>query len=394
MLPQPNPVEQLFRALDDVPPEEILPVVRRALQETIGASDVVLLLADYAEATLERFEPERTRDVDRDDRSSLPVESTAHGACYQRQEVLVEHDGDRWSILAPVTVRSERFGVLEVDVAAEPAERAKEISREVASALGYVVAAAQRYTDVFERVRRRRNLALAAEMQWELLPVLGYASSTFSLAGSLEPAYDVGGDTFDYAVDGDQLTLSISDAMGHGLRSALCATLVVTAMRNARRAGESIVEQVQVANQVLCEQFRDDAYVTALVIEIDLATGRGTAVNAGHPPPWLQGASAAGPLVFDPDRPLGLFADTRYRHQPVQLERGDRLVLLTDGIVEAGPNRDDTLGYARFGELVAAHRGARPHELVRRIIRAVCVHRGAELLDDATLLCLDWQGDG
>lgn len=387
-------VEGLYRSLDAVPPDAIVPVIRTALIETIKATEVALLLADYADLSLEPF--------DHADQGghvggcSQPIDSTLPGACYRRQEVIVEHvDGEEaWRIWAPVTVRSERFGVLDIEMPAAPGPRDRAVAAQIASALGYVLANARRYTDVFERVRRRRRLALAAEMQWELLPVLGYDAAEFRLAGSLEPAYEVGGDNFDYAVDGHRLIVSISDAMGHGLRAALIGTLVVTAMRNSRRGGHGIVEQVQTANDVLCDQFGGESYVTTLVMEIDTLTGHGTAVNAGHPAAWRQGPDAGEQVVLLPDPPLGMFPDTSYSAQAVELERGDRLVLLTDGILDAGPSRGDPLGIERFAALVSDHRRSPPNEFVREVTRAALAHRSGDLLDDATLLCLDWLGPG
>ena len=393
MAPRRHLVDELYRSLDKVAPHEMMPVIQAALGDTIGAVDVSLLLADYSELTLERFDLEWA--AAHAEGRSLSIESTVPGRSYRKQEIVIEPVGAepaRWTVCAPVSVRSERFGVLEVELADPPSDDAEEVTAQVASALAYVVASARRYTDVFERVRRRRTLALAAEIQWELLPVLGYDADEFQLAGSLEPAYEIGGDNFDYAIDGDRLTLSISDAMGHGLRAALCATLAVTAMRNSRRAGHGVVEQAGVANHALCEQFQGDMFVTTLAMEIDVRSGRGTAVNAGHPEAWRHGASEVGPLVLAPDRPLGMFAETTYRPQPVQLYAGDRLVLLTDGILEAGRNREDTLGLDRFTSLVAEHRHEPAREFVRHVTTTVLGHGADNLRDDATLLCLDWVG--
>ena len=390
---QGNLVDQLYRSLDEVSPDQIMPVIREALRKTIHASDVSLLLADYGEVSLERFDHGR-RGAPSEARS-LSIESTVPGECYRCQKILHEpakETATQSSICVPVTVRSERFGVLEVELPASPPSDFEEIVAQVAGALGYVIASARRYTDVFERARRRHTLALAAEIQWELLPVLGYDAAEFRIAGSLEPAYDIGGDNFDYAVDGDRLFVSISDAMGHGLRAALCATLAVTAMRNCRRAGDGILEQANAANRVLCEQFESEMFVTTLALEIEIASGRGIAVNAGHPAAWRHGSSV-GPVVLHPDPPLGMFPDSIYHPQPVHLDPGDRLVLLTDGILEAGPSRDETLGIDRLAALVAEHREVPPREFVRQVTRVVLAHRGDdELLDDATLLCLDWQG--
>ena len=387
-----NLVDELYRALDQVPPDGMLPVIRVALRDAIEATRVTLLLADYAEVTLERFDLDAAAAPS--EGRSRSIDSTVPGACYRDQKIVTDPDADeaRWTVCAPVSVRSERFGVLEVELPTRPSSDAEEAVTQVACALAYVIASARRYTDVFERVRRRRTLALAAEMQWELLPVLGYDAPEFRLAGSLEPAYEIGGDNFDYAIDGDLLTVSISDAMGHGLRAALCATLAVTAMRNGRRAGHGVVEQAGVANHALLEQFGGDMFVTILAMEIDVRTGRGTAVNAGHPPAWRHGKTSIGSMELNPDPPLGMFPESTYRPQPVQLSPGDRLVLLTDGITEAGPDRDDTLGLDRFTALVAEHREAPPREFVRHVTQAVLAHGVDHLRDDATLLCLDWMG--
>ena len=390
MVPRVNVVDELYRALDSAPPHAVMPIVAAALQETIAATDVTLLLADYAEVTLERFESDRPRTPSGG--MSVPIETAPPGGCYRRQEVTVDAADTGWSVCAPVTVRSERFGVLMLDVSEEPNAQVKAVTDQVACALAYVLASAKRYTDVFERVRRRRNLALAAEMQWELLPVLGYAAAEFSLAGAVEPAYDVGGDNFDYAVDGNELTLSITDAMGHGLRAALVSTLVVTAMRNCRRAGQGIVEQVGVANQVLGDQFGGEVFATSLIMAFDLSTGQGIAVNAGHPPSLLHRNNAIEPITLVPDLPLGLFAETSYRPQPMSLAPGDRLVLLTDGVVDAGATGPGALGVTRLASLIEHHRALPAGEFVRRVTRSILDHRKGELLDDATLLCLDWWG--
>src|SRR4029078_12192725 len=95
----------------------------------------------------------------------------------------------------------------------------------------------------FETLRRRRDLGLAAEIQWELLPVQAYELPRFSIAGALQPAYDIGGDIFDYAVSAQLLTVSITDAVGHGLRAAMLSSLTVSAMRNTRRGGATILHQ-------------------------------------------------------------------------------------------------------------------------------------------------------
>jgi len=98
----------------------------------------------------------------------------------------------------------------------------------------YLLPAAHSDTDIVERARRERPLELPAEMQWSMLPIGAYSCDQFSLVGQLDPAYDVGGDLFDYAAGTDELFVSVIDAMGHWPRASLLGTLAATTLRNAR----------------------------------------------------------------------------------------------------------------------------------------------------------------
>jgi serine phosphatase RsbU (regulator of sigma subunit) len=91
-------------------------------------------------------------------------------------------------------------------------------------------------------LRRRRPMNLAAEMHWDILPATCYTGPTVAIGGALEPAYEIGGDAFDYSVNGRLLDFTILDAMGHGLQAALLSTQAVGAYRYARRRHESLVE--------------------------------------------------------------------------------------------------------------------------------------------------------
>ena len=97
--------------------------------------------------------------------------------------------------------------------------------RRLASIVGHLLALRTRYGDSIVIATRTAEIGLAAEIQWGLLPPLTFASSQVSIAGLLEPAYDVAGDSVDYAVDPDLVRVAIFDGMGHGLRSAQLASL-------------------------------------------------------------------------------------------------------------------------------------------------------------------------
>jgi serine phosphatase RsbU (regulator of sigma subunit) len=320
----------------------------------------------------------------------LDVDDSTAGQAYRQQRAVSLAAPESTVTFLPVSMRTERLGVLAVVNRAEPEGDLLDVLSDVAQVLAYVLTGARRYTDEFETLRRRRDLGLAAEIQWELLPVLAYELPRFSIAGALEPAYDIGGDTFDYAVSAQLLTVSITDAVGHGLRAAMLSSLTVSAMRNARRGGSTILDQARIANRHLCEQFAYAEFVTGLILQLEVATGHGSIINAGHPPPLLlrDGAVRVVPLL--PDPPLGLSPETEYRMQAIELLPGDRLLLLTDGVDEAHDVAGPQFGLDRVADMLRSHAELPPVEFVRRLTRAVTDFRAGPLADDATAVCLDW----
>jgi serine phosphatase RsbU (regulator of sigma subunit) len=208
----------------------------------------------------------------------------------------------------------------------------------------------------------------------------------FTLAAWLEPAGEIAGDTFDFAMERDTLHLSMTDAMGHSIDAAVLATVLVAGLRNARRAGVGLAEQAHRANTALVEYLHRAGFVTGQVARIDLLTETATIVNAGHPPPLRlrRGRLESVPLHADP--PFGAFPEARYRVQPLPLEPGDRLIFLTDGMLEG------KAASAEIAQLVTSGAAMHPREAVQHLVQAVLKATDGELDDDAAVMCLDWHG--
>jgi len=140
--------------------------------------------------------------------------------------------------------------VLELSLPESPDEQTLVDVAFAAHALAYVVIANRRFTDLFEWGQRSVRLSLAAEIQHRLLPgAFTCEGGQFTLAAWLEPAGEIAGDSFDFAIERDTLHLSMSDARGHAVGAAILATLFVGALRNARRAGVGLAEQARLANE-------------------------------------------------------------------------------------------------------------------------------------------------
>ncbi len=260
----------------------------------------------------------------------------------------------------------------------------------LAHLLAFVVIANRRHTDLYEWGQRTRPLSLSAEIQHRLLPgPQTCEAGAFTLAGWLEPAAGIAGDTFDFSLARDLLHLSMTDAMGHGVGAALNATLCVGSLRNARNEGATLLEQVTVANRALAEHAEHskiEDFVTGLIGRLDLPTGVLEMVNAGHMPPYLARGAGVTAIELPVDMPLGLFADATYRRSRVRLEPGDRVVLVTDGMLERNAAGLD------LHEAIKDTRSLHPREAVRALADRVLQATGGALDDDATVLCLDWFG--
>lgn len=381
---------QLLVAVEDAPPVAATDVVGDLLAEVVGASEVAFLIADLSGRSLIRLGHAgraATRTQGRETADRVPLAGTSHGRVLGSQAVEVENVADGCRVVAPVSNRGEAIGVLEVHLPQTPDEQCLADICLAAHALAYIVIANRRFTDLFAWGQRSIPLSLAAEIQHRLLPgAFTCEAGQFTVAGWLEPAGEIAGDTFDFALERDTLHLSMTDAMGHSVNAALLATVVLGALRNGRRAGLPLVEQAQSASTALDETFGDGEFVTGQLVRVDLRMGTATVVNAGHPPPLRLRDGHVAPVVLKADEPLGVGLRDTYQVQVLPLEPGDRLFFLTDGLLERHAANLD------LDALVVQSADMHPREAVQHIIHAVLELTGGQLQDDATIMCLDWHG--
>jgi len=379
----------LLAAVENAPPVAAADVVGELLAESLDAFEVAFLIADFGGDAVIRLSHTRrlaTSASGRETAERVPLSGSAHGRALASQAVSVEEQAGGWRVLAPVTNRGEAIGILELLLDDEPDEQCAADVALAAHALAYIVIANRRFTDLFEWGQRSVPLSLAAEIQHRLLPAAYTCEAAqFALAAWLEPAGEIAGDTFDFSLERDTLHLSLTDAMGHSLEAAILATVLVGALRNGRRAGSELAEQAGRASAGLAEHFHGSEYVTGQLARIDLRTGRAEVVNAGHPPPLRVRDGRVSHIDLEPDLPFG-WGGHSYRVQRLPLVPGDRVVFLTDGLVERnGPDID-------IQALVAQGAEMHPREAVQHLIRAVVKGTEGHLKDDATVMCLDWHG--
>lgn len=381
----------LILALDGAPAARMVDVASLVLRRHLPLRGLWLYIADYSEDLL-RLVP---TDVDPQPSSKeLSIRGTVAGRSYMNREMMEAEGEDGWVLWAPVFRRSESVGALGLAL-----ERQDPASRRLAPAIAMVVGAAilgaKRHSDVFELARGAEHLRLASAMQWDLLPLPTYQDPLVEVAGRVEPAYDIGGDAFDFAANEDVMEIGVFDAMGHGLRATLLTTLAVGAYRFGRRRGSELAGVAGDIDEAVQNHVEGEAFVTGHICRVELASGGMDWLNAGHPLPLLIRHHSASPMEgASPCLPFGL--DT----QPVDVVRvglqpQDIVLFYSDGVIEARPNGGPEFGMDRFVDLAGRHGDpAVPLQLmVRQILDSVVEHAGGILRDDATLVAVRWTGD-
>ncbi|MDQ3384826.1 MAG: serine/threonine-protein phosphatase [Actinomycetota bacterium] len=377
-------LEALLDADHHLAPNEIAAVIKR-LGRAMGARETTAYLVDHAQRVLAVLPGSEAKSEE------LDVDGTVAGRAFQTE--LIVHgaplDG-RTTFWVPIKDGADRLGVLKA-IAAEEETTTRRLSA-LASIIAAMVTGRRQYGDDILLARRRKPMTLPAEMRWSMLPPLTYNGPGVSVAGVLEPAYEIAGDTFDYGVNGSVVHLAILDAMGHGLEASVMASLAVSSYRNSRRSGLDLDETIDAMDAAISSQFPDDRFVTAQLATLDIETGHLRYLSAGHPAAMLvRNGRVIGDLAVEPAPPVGLGLQ-RPAILTASLEPGDRLLFLSDGAIEARSPEGELFGRERLGGLLerAVASGLPSSEVMRRLMHALLDHQRGNLQDDATLVLLEW----
>jgi hypothetical protein len=387
-------LQTVLRASHLVTPDDI-PALTADAARRIGADNALIYVIDYDQTTLVPLEDPRQPPVYK----PVGVDGTLAGRAYTDIAQFATEADSVETLWTPLLDGTERLGVLQLlfPTGTKLDDGLLAMCRDFAALLAELVMTRTFYGDVIERARRQTGLTVPAEMQWRLLPPLTFVSPKVGIAGVLLPAESVAGDTFDYSLNADIAHVAIFDAMGHGLEATLLAGVAISTLRNARRNGADLGATVRAIDAVIAAQFGPDRFVTGIVGELDTTTGVWRWITCGHPPTLLvRSGRVVKQLdqVIDAPLGLGLLADQpEIGHE--RLERGDRLLLYTDGVVEARDGDGDFFGTERLVGFVTRESAAgRPiAETLRRLTQALLSYQAGTLQDDATTVVVEWLSD-
>ena len=376
--------------LADATPVVLEKLLRQAA-EPLGATDLSVFLADVQHMVLQPvlLSPDLSDPI----LGEEAVSTSIAGRVFLSGDALVaERDGQQ-RVWVPLVERGERTGVVALTL---PFVDDRVLADCVRLGLfaGLLVRGFSPITDLFALRRWRRPMTLAAGMQWDLLPPLSVNCAQASGCGRLEPAYEIAGDAFDYALNVRHLDAGIFDGMGHGVGSTLLTTLAVGAYRHTRREGEGPDVVAEAIDQALSDQYHGEAFVTAVLVRLSLESGVLEWSNAGHPAPLLMRRhKVVRELATTPRLPLGL-GGVRGAAAQEELEPGDSILLYTDGMVEGRSATGEEFGVERLidhweREMLS---GQPFEQTLRRLTHDITTFGAGKLRDDATLVGLTWHG--
>ncbi len=235
-----------------------------------------------------------------------------------------------------------------------------------------------------------KELEIARQTQSALLPPGSLDHARVKIDCRQEQARLVGGDWFDYWIEGGRLVLVIGDAAGSGMPAALMATLAMSTIRSEAHRSEDIAEIIRRVNLSILPNRMEDNFLTIFYSEIDLEDLTMRYLNAGHHDPLLVRARRGSQFLTSRERLiLGAFDHFDLGVEEVRLKEGDRLILYTDGLIESRNPQRAPFGLNRLVRYVNANGGRERAELIDGLYARLRDFTAKPFEDDITVLVCD-----
>lgn len=236
-----------------------------------------------------------------------------------------------------------------------------------------------------------REILEARDVQRGFLPKQNPQFPGFEISGAWRPARAVGGDYFDvFRVDNERAAVCIGDVSGKGLAGALLMSNLQAAVRAMATAAEAKHPQdlCSRVNQLIRANLATDKFITFFYALLDIRRRTLTYTNAGHYPPILAGRNSSVVRLDEGGPVLGVFPEPHYNQGHVNFAPGDRLVLFTDGLIEATNHTDEEFGEARLIDILLQCHALESQGLEERVLNAASAFCNGHFHDDATLVVM------
>ena len=270
--------------------------------------------------------------------------------------------GIRSVLAVPLSVDERTvFGLIYADSPTYEATFSEEhlnILTTLASVAAIRVENAKLLEERFQRERMEHELELATEIQQRFQPSAPPTIEGYELQGISFSCYEIGGDYYDFIPRHDgKMLIALGDVSGKGTAAALLMSSLHAAIHAQATAKSSLADTIVSVNQYLAENTPTNRFVTLFAAELDPASGHLRYINAGHNPPLIGRADGTVAQLSSGGFPLGIIPDAEFEVGETQLERGEALVVYSDGVSEAVNLRDEEFGLERLTEVVRKHVG-------------------------------------
>lgn len=237
--------------------------------------------------------------------------------------------------------------------------------------------------------RRADELQEARDIQNNLLPKKLPEIADYEIAGMTQPVRFVGGDYYNVVrISEDQTVLCIADVAGKGMPAALLMSSLQATLKPLLWQKLPPRELCSRLNRIICDMTPVGKFISFFYSVLDSRENRLTYCNAGHNPPILIRAAGAATELNAAGAVLGQFPDWVYEQSEVRLEKGDKLILFTDGLVEAVDVDDEPFGEERLVNAALDARTESAGQFMNTVIQAASAHCGGRFQDDASMVVL------
>jgi sigma-B regulation protein RsbU (phosphoserine phosphatase) len=308
---------------------------------------------------------------------------------------LAVHNETRSEMVVPLVHKGKVIGA--IDLESTDLNYFTEYHERFLVTLGTRIASALANAELYERVsenerRMDREMKIAREIQHQLMPEELPAFAPLTVSVLFKPVAHLGGDLYDFIqFDDERLAIVVGDVAGKGAPAALYGALSSGIIRT--RAGRKYPpdQMLELVNKTLYERPIESQYIALTYAIYDARQRKITIANSGLPYPLLVRNGNARFLDLS-GIPLGLFAESQYQSNELQLETGDVLVFYTDGVVESRNETGDDSGLKRLAEVARANASASAEEIVSAVNKAVDDFVGPnDLTDDCTMIVIKMQ---
>jgi serine phosphatase RsbU (regulator of sigma subunit) len=242
--------------------------------------------------------------------------------------------------------------------------------------------------------RIESELRIARDIQMSMVPNVFPERSDIDIYASMNPAKEVGGDLYDFFINGDRLYFCVGDVSGKGVPASLLMSVAINLFRTVAKEGFPPAYVATRMNDTLTSENSNSMFVTMFIAQVDLKKGRMDFCNCGHNPPILinemtTDGREARFIDMMPNAPLGLWPELEFKGEFIENINGQTLLVYTDGLNEAENTMRDQFSDDRLLEVIRMNKTRSARQIIELLQEQVSKFVGeAEPSDDITMLCL------